>query len=322
MQYPLTALLVWSLLLPAATIPRASNHLPDVSPIAQALADVRAQYRIPGLAATVLLDGEVVWSGNWGNLTTKTPRDIASITKTMAAVLAMQEAAGKRLNLQDPVAGLPNVEVRHLLSHTSVGNPGESFHYNNVRYGALTSIIERASREPFGRLLRERIFRVAGMASTQPGKNAISGVVSNAEDLGRYLAALDGEDLLGEREKQWMWMPIGPGLPYALGWYSQSAGGRRVVWHYGQLTGYGSSLVVKVPALRANVVVLANSSLFADAAQFDSGDLTRSALGRAILQCLAEAPSPEIAPLVERGTITAAEGLFAPKRAVVHGAGF
>ena len=83
-------------------------------------------------------------------------------------------------------------------------------------------------------------------------------------------------------------MPIGPGLPYALGWYSQSYRGRRVVWHYGQLTGYGSSLIVKLPALGANLVVLSNSSVLPDACHLESGDITKSALGRSFLAAVVD----------------------------------
>ncbi len=324
----MTSLLVLSCLLPGARLPSAkptpSLPYPSLEPVVASLSDLRNRLRIPGLAAAIVIDGEVAWRGHWGNLTTTTPREIASVTKTMAAVVALQEVAQGQLELQDAVAGLPGVQVRHLLSHTSVGRPGESFLYNNARYGILTSILERSSQQQFSELLASRILSPSGMHSSRPGSSSASGVVSNVEDLTRYMAALDGDEMLGEREKQWMWMPISPGLPYALGWFSQSYAGRRVVWHYGQLNGYGSSLVVKIPALRANLVVLSNSSLLSDANHLESGDITRSPLGRSFLAALVD-HLPELSPFTGNGSaaISATNHSFSPtaKRPIVHGSG-
>ncbi len=300
-----------ALLATGATLPRLSlMREPNLAPVVASLESLRTRLSIPGLAAAIVIDGEIVWRGHWGNLDTNTPRDIASVTKTMAAVVALQEVEQGRLGLQDLVAGLPGVQVRHLLSHTSVGRPGENFHYNNLRYGGLTPILERVTHQKFRALLANRVLTPAGMRSTRPGANSISGVVSNVEDLARYMAALDGDQLLGERQKQWMWMPISPGLPYALGWYSQSYLGQRVVWHYGQLNGYGSSLVVKIPELRANLVVLSNSSLLSDAYHLESGDILRSPLGRSFLASLVDHLPKESAGPVSRPTSISSAASF------------
>ena len=319
-------------LLWGASLPRVEDLNPKLAPVLASLAQLQVRLRIPGVAAAIVIDGQMVWRGQWGNLSTTTPREIASITKTMAAVLALQEVEQGHLGLQDPIAGMPGVEVRHLLSHTSVGRPGALFHYNNQRYGALTSVIEQGGRQKFAQLLESRIFGPAGMRDTRPAGNSVSGVISHVEDLARYLAALDGDELLGERQKQWMWMPIGPGLPYALGWYSQSYAGQRVVWHYGQLNGYGSSLVIKLPELRANLVVLANSSLLCDAQHLESGDLTRSGVGLSFLEAVVgRRPAESTLRRTRAGSISAANWTGpvvsrrqVPKhraRSVVHGAG-
>lgn len=300
----IVAMAAMALMVPGATLPKQSAPAapPSVANVVASLGSLRSRLSIPGLAAAIVIDGEIVWRGHWGNLNTTTPRDIASVTKTMAAVVALQEVERGRLGLQDLVAGLPGVQVRHLLSHTSVGRPGESFHYNNLRYGGLTPILERVTRQKFGALMAGRVFGPSGMRSTRPGLNSISGVISNVEDLAGFMAALDGDQLLGERQKQWMWMPISPGLPYALGWYSQSYRGQRVVWHYGQLNGYGSSLVVKIPGLRANLVVLSNSSLLSDAYHLESGDILRSPLGRSFLAAMVDHLTEEITESVSRRT--------------------
>ncbi|MBY0507876.1 MAG: beta-lactamase family protein [Bryobacteraceae bacterium] len=308
--------------LQAASLPRLA---PNLAPVVDSLGDLRTRLHIPGLAAAITLDGQVVWRGEWGNLTTTTPRDVASVTKTMAAVIALQEVERGRLNLQDAVAGLPGVQVRHLLSHTSAGKPGTSFHYNNPRYGVMGPILERSAGQSFARLLQQRVLGPSGMRGTRPGANTVSGVVSDVEDLARYLVALDGDELLGEREKQWMWMPMAAGMPYALGWYSQSYAGQRVVWHYGQLNGYGSSLVVKIPALRANLVVLSNSSLLSDAYHLESGDILRSPLGRSFLSAMVDhlpveaSPGPRPKPPITSIVFPAPRATT--RRAIVYGLG-
>ncbi len=315
-----------------ASLPRLQT-VPNIAPVVDSLNQLRTRLAIPGLAAAIVIDGQMVWRGEWGNLTTTSLRDVASVTKTMAAVIAMQQVERGQLGLQDAVPGLPGVQVRHLLSHTSVGRPGETFHYNNLRYGALTAILERGTGQSFARLLQARVLSPAGMRGTRPGTNSISGVVSHVEDLARFMAALDGDEMLGERQKQWMWMPMGAGLPYALGWYSQSYLGQRVVWHYGQLNGYGSSLVVKIPGLRANLVVLSNSSLLSDAYHLESGDILRSPLGRSFLAALVD-PLP-VEPLTRVSRASAITSMTLPilppkrvvarqtnARTIVHGAGF
>ncbi len=297
-----------------ASLPRTE---PCISPVVNSLNELRTRLAIPGLAAAIVIDGRTVWQGEWGNLTTTSLRDVASVTKTMAAVIALQEVERGRLGLQDAVASLPGVQLRHLLSHTSTGRPGETFHYNNLRYGALTAILEKRTGQNFARLLQTRVLAPAGMQGTRPGTNSISGVVSHVEDLARFMAALDGGELLAEREKQWMWMPMGAGLPYALGWYSQSYGGQRVVWHYGQLNGYGSSLVVKIPGLRANLVVLSNSSLLSDAYHLESGDILRSPLGRSFLAAMVDHLPPEPTPPPNRpSTISSVKFPLLPNRTV------
>ena len=86
--------------------------------------------RLPSLVAGVVRDGELVWSGGYGDLggvTDITDRQyrIGSITKTFTAVLVLQLVRDGRLDLAEPASdvigdvGYADRSVRSLLSHSS-----------------------------------------------------------------------------------------------------------------------------------------------------------------------------------------------------------
>lgn len=87
----------------------------------------------------------------------------------------MQLVREGKINLDDPVAkyGI-NLEsngvirVKHLLSHTSEGNPGEHYSYNGNRFGELDKVIEKATGKSFGELLIANILDPLNMNETAP----------------------------------------------------------------------------------------------------------------------------------------------------------
>jgi CubicO group peptidase (beta-lactamase class C family) len=124
------------------------------SPVESAAAELEAkvtsfvrEHRLPGLAAGVVHEGELVWSGapGFADVASRRAGDsgtlyrIASITKTFTATAIMQLRDEGRLHLDDPVvahlpellaAGSPfgaieTVTIRRLLSHESglMGDP-------------------------------------------------------------------------------------------------------------------------------------------------------------------------------------------------------
>ncbi len=127
--------------------------------------------------------------------------DVMSMTKqfTAAAVLKLQMTG--RLDVHDPIgrhlhgvpAGLRDITVEHLLTHTSglvetLGDdydpasradllaaafgselrwpPGTRYLYSNVGYSLLAAIVEAASGEGYEEFLARHLFEPAGMAST------------------------------------------------------------------------------------------------------------------------------------------------------------
>ncbi len=122
---------------------------------------------------------------------------IGSISKSFAAIIAMQEVEAGRLDLQAPVTDyVPWFEVcsrfapittHHLLTHTAglimgtdfslsgvhqvwalretecVYAPGERFYYSNDGYKLVGLILEATTGKPFAELLAERILAPLGM---------------------------------------------------------------------------------------------------------------------------------------------------------------
>ena len=324
-------------------------------PLADTIDQHRRRLQIPGVAAAVVENGEVVWCGSFGNLTPRSQVNIASITKTMGAVLAMQQVASGRLDLEEIAPGFRYVRLKHLLSHTSGGSSGSSsgantsggaanagaanagagnggggnegnfngvvfskssarkassrgsvsaakragasFRYDNKRYGLLTPILQQRGNATLATLMRQRIFEPAGMAHTQPSNSVVGGVVSTVEDLARYVAALDGNQLLDEASKERMWTPLKPTLPYGLGWFVQHINGVKVVWHYGRIA-TSSSLIVKIPSRRLSLVVLANSPALGGA--FSLANVALSPVGVRFLDTSTVGRDEEAADLLEQ----------------------
>lgn len=170
------------------------------------VARAQAEGRGPSLALGVVRDGRLAHLAVAG----ETPRPdadlqyrIGSITKTMTAVLVMQQRDAGRLSLDDPLdAHLPgtpvgSVTVRQLLGHVSglqrepdgdwwerVGGtdldtllagltpdkiaypPHFVYHYSNLAYGLLGAALERITGTPWAELLTERLLAPLGMRRT------------------------------------------------------------------------------------------------------------------------------------------------------------
>ena len=147
------------------------------------LEELRRQLRIPGLSAAIVSQGRLAWARGFGHAdvergieaTADTPYHLASVTKPFAAVVTLQLVEEGLLSLDDPVCdhGLSYesrgiIRVRHLLSHTSSGQPGTEFRYDSDRYADLGWLLARVSGRSFRELLVERIVTPLGMESTAP----------------------------------------------------------------------------------------------------------------------------------------------------------
>lgn len=147
------------------------------------LENLRQELKIPAYSAAIVKDQKVVWARGFGyaDLEGKVPATehtayhLASLTKTFASTVVMKLIQDGKVNLDDPVSkygitldspGI--VRVRHLLSHTSEGNPGEQYRYNGNRFAELDKVIQKATGKSFAELLIADILEPLGMNETAP----------------------------------------------------------------------------------------------------------------------------------------------------------
>ncbi|MFB6098687.1 MAG: serine hydrolase domain-containing protein, partial [Salinibacter sp.] len=173
--------------------------------------------RVPGLSGAIAVDGEVRWTGGFGyaNLQHRVPATdstryrIASISKPIAATVAMTLVEEGRLNLGKPIRSyLPlfpkkrgRITTRQLLSHTAgirhyrddeflsdtryesrlgpvsifaddslLFEPGTQFSYSTYGYTLASAVMEAAADSTFLKLLEARIRKPLGLESIVPEK--------------------------------------------------------------------------------------------------------------------------------------------------------
>jgi CubicO group peptidase (beta-lactamase class C family) len=105
------------------------------------LENLRQELKIPAYSAAIVKDQKVIWAKGFGyaDLENKIPATehtnyhLASLTKTFASTIVMKLVQDGKVKLDDPVSkyGITLesegvIRVRHLLSHTSEGNPASS----------------------------------------------------------------------------------------------------------------------------------------------------------------------------------------------------
>ena len=144
---------------------------------------LQRQLGIPGLSALILEKQETVSEHGFGvadqeasiAVAPDTPFHIASLTKTFASVLLLQCVERGTLDLDAPIRTYtaaipePGATVRHVLTHTSEGTPGQTFRYNGDRYAALTAVVESCWGQPIRLGLASAILDRLAMRETVPG---------------------------------------------------------------------------------------------------------------------------------------------------------
>lgn len=175
-----------------------TSHLQSV------LDHYQATRRLPSIAAAVLADGELAWTGTSGAETDPDVQyRIGSITKTMTAVLVLQCRDDGLLDLDDPIGrfipetGYADATVRHLLAHVSglqsepvgpwwersVGRSsddviaandgsgrvfaaGQRYHYSNFGYALLGEAVSRLRGERWESLVSARVLEPLRLTRT------------------------------------------------------------------------------------------------------------------------------------------------------------
>ncbi len=295
-----------------AALPLASPSGPsepdwtaNVAAFEQELQGLKRELGIPGLAYVVVDHGEQVASGAFGvergveeaRFSTSTALRVASVTKSMAAVVVMQLVEEGLLELDAPARRYvprleipPEVQISHLLAHTSEGIIGGDYVYSSSRYAMLGEVIEAVSRESFSGALRTRLLERAGMpVHPSPTLGTHTGLVSTAEEMGAYLMALDRGRLLAAASLERLASPsraaAGDPLPVSLGWFTQSVQGHRVVWSFGQDDpDHSGALLLRVPDRGLSLFILANDNVVSDAFRLLMGDVSKSPFAMSFLR--------------------------------------
>ena len=320
------------------TLPRRNNHdtsSPDekrLERFERQVDDLRNLLKIPGLSAIIIKDQKVLWAKGFGfadleNRIPATPETlyhVASLTKTFSATLIMQLVEQGKLDLDEPMSRYSSnfkddaVKIKHLISHTSNGTPGERYQYDGDRYDYLRAVIAKKFGKPILQLLVETFLDPLGMSSSVPAHelvdqadrwaasigqenlsrykknlsvlsqpytlygngdiihtfyppkvvNASAGLLSTVLDMAKWDAAIDNHLFLRKETQEIAWMPFlsnaGQPLPHGLGWFAQTYGGLKLIWHYGHWGIGFSATYLKVPEKNLSLILLANSEALSD----------------------------------------------------------
>jgi len=165
------------------------QEIPNLAQFETRMEQLRQQLRIPGMAAGIVKEGQLVWAKGFGyadlenrvEASPETPWHIASVAKTFAAVVVCQLMEEGQLGLDEPLSNFGirlkspgGVTVRHILTHTSERKPGTFFRYSGRLWEHLGKVISEASGRSYKDSLVERIIRPLGMTDSAPNKESES----------------------------------------------------------------------------------------------------------------------------------------------------
>jgi CubicO group peptidase (beta-lactamase class C family) len=144
---------------------------------------LRAQAGIPGLAAAIVGNSDLLWAQAFGKqdversiaTQTNTPFQLDGLTQMFTSSLILRCVEEGRLSLDDRVglfvaaAPEPNATVRQILMHTS---EGAGFRYRPERIDVLGGVVAACSAETF-RAKLARSFESLAMIDSVPGLDVV-----------------------------------------------------------------------------------------------------------------------------------------------------
>lgn len=213
MRTKLAAIIVClALTLTAAHARQTQIGLLTAAPFESYLESLRVQTGVPAISGTLIQEGQVIWERGLGfqnqeariRATPDTPYPIADLSQTIAAVLLLRCTEQRRLDIGNPVRqfgiGVPEqtATLRHVLSHSSAGTPGEAFRYDPERYAQLSAAVEACILQPYRKTVAVDVLERLAMKDSVPGRDVVTQALTsaneplfNAEVLDRYRRILD-----------------------------------------------------------------------------------------------------------------------------------
>ena len=190
-----------------------------------------------------------------------------------------------------------DITLRHHLTHTSEGTPGENFKYNGFLYSTLSKLVDMVSERDFYSLVKEDIILDLDMRNSLPQQTdkwrpdvlkrlakpyyknekgelvlgeypppnlgAGAGIISTVLDLAKFDIALDKGKLISSESKKLAFTPAklnnGESIPYGLGWFVGRYRNDKIVYHTGWQTASFSALYLKVTDKDLTLILFANS---------------------------------------------------------------
>ncbi len=218
----------------------------------------------------------------------------------------------------------PDITIRHHLTHTTQGEPGEQYKYNGMVFGFLSLAVDLITEEKFEGLVKRDIIDALNLTQTltseyddskpdvlkglakpyflnekkkntlgvypQKGLNAGAGIISTVIDLAKFDAAINENQIITLESKEQAFTPTktskGKELPYGLGWFVQKhpKNALKLIWHYGNWPKAFSSLIMKIPEKKLTLVLLANSDGLSAKFNLAQGDLLTSPFANGFLE--------------------------------------
>lgn len=169
---------------------------------------LRIQGHMPGLAAAIVGDTDILWEGVYGQssieqstpMAPDTPFHFDGLTQVFTAAMTLRCVEEGKLSLEDPVSKFEqdvpdgNATIRQVLTHTS-GVPGQLVYaYRPERLDPLKSAVRTCTGDSFRETLSNLLDRLA-MIDSVPGPDVVTLVppaegVPTPETAARYLGVL------------------------------------------------------------------------------------------------------------------------------------
>jgi CubicO group peptidase (beta-lactamase class C family) len=175
----------------AASAPRPAGAQVDFvfSRFEQYLEALRKSAGIPGLSVAIVDRGRVVYEAGLGfadlqqlvRPSPDTPFYVGDLSQMFGAAMTLQCVEWGALTLDAPLrppsprVPEPGATIRHVLTHTSEGTPGETFSWSPERFAALTAALESCYKTDYRDALATYLLDPLAMAHSTPGLDFVRG---------------------------------------------------------------------------------------------------------------------------------------------------